>query len=79
MFYADDEQKAQFERARERAGEIWGGGVVTTILRLGEWWDAEQYHQNFFAKNPNQGYCLAVALPKVNKVRTSFAKYVLAT
>jgi peptide-methionine (S)-S-oxide reductase len=79
MFYADDEQKALFEAARDRASEIWDGGVVTTILRLGEWWDAEQYHQDFFAKNPSQGYCLAVALPKVNKVRKSFAAYVRAT
>src|SRR6187402_3552533 len=75
MFYADESQKELFEAARDRAAEIWGGGVVTTVLHLGEWWDAEQYHQNFFAKNPNQGYCLAVALPKVNKVRKSFAKY----
>ena len=78
MFYADDEQKALFEAARDRASEIWGGGVVTTILKLGEWWDAEQYHQDFFAKNPGQGYCLAVALPKVNKVRKGFARYVKA-
>ena len=79
MFYADEEQKALFEAARDRASEIWGGSVVTTILKLGEWWDAEQYHQDFFAKNPSQGYCLAVALPKVNKVRKSFATYVRAT
>jgi len=78
MFYADESQKELFEAARDRAAEIWGGGVVTTVLHLGEWWDAEQYHQNFFANNPNQGYCLAVALPKVNKVRKSFAKYVLS-
>ena len=53
--------------------------IVTTILKLGDWWDAEQYHQDFFAKNPNQGYCLAVALPKVNKIRKSYAQYVKAT
>jgi peptide-methionine (S)-S-oxide reductase len=79
MFYADDEQKQLFEAARDRAAEYWDGGIVTTILRLGEWWDAEQYHQDFFAKNPGQGYCLAVALPKVNKIRTSYAEYVKAT
>ena len=79
MFYADDEQKALFEAARDRASEYWDGGIVTTILRLGDWYDAEQYHQNFFAKNPSQGYCLAVALPKVNKIRKSYAEYVLAS
>jgi len=79
MFSADDEQKALFEAARDRAAEYWDGGIVTTIEPLGAWYDAEEYHQDFFAKNPNQGYCLAVALPKVNKIRKSYAEYVLAS
>ena len=78
MFYADDEQKSSFEAARDRATEYWDGGLVTTIEPLGAWYDAEEYHQDFFAKNPNQGYCLAVALPKVNKIRKSYAEYVLS-
>lgn len=79
MFAADDDQTALFEAARERASEAWDGGVVTTIEPLSTWYDAEQHHQDFFAKNPGQGYCLAVALPKVNKIRKSYAKYVLAS
>jgi peptide-methionine (S)-S-oxide reductase len=79
MFFADDAQRAEFEAARDRAAEYWDGGLVTTIEPLGPWYDAEDYHQDFFAKNPNQGYCLAVALPKVNKIRTSYAPYVLAS
>lgn len=79
MFYADDAQKAQFEAARDRASEYWDGGIVTTIEPLGDWYRAEEYHQDFFAKNPGQGYCLAVALPKVNKIRKSYAEYVLAS
>lgn len=79
MFYTDDAQKVQFEAAIERASEIWDGGIVTEVSPLGKWYEAEGYHQDFFAKNPGQGYCLAVALPKVNKVRKSYAKYVLAS
>ena len=79
MYYSDDEQKALFEAARDRAAEIWDGGIVTEISPLSEFFEAEEYHQDFFAKNPNQGYCLAVALPKVNKVRKSYAQYVLAS
>ena len=79
MFYADAEQKALFEAARDRASELWGGGVVTTIEPLGQYFDAEEYHQDFFAKNPGQGYCMAVAVPKVIKVRKSFSDYVLAS
>lgn len=79
MFYADDEQKALFETARDRASEYWDGGIVTQIEQLGDWYAAEDYHQDFFAKNPGQGYCIAVAVPKVNKIRKSFAEYVLAS
>jgi peptide-methionine (S)-S-oxide reductase len=78
MYYRDEEQKALFEAARDRAAEIWDGDVVTEVSPLGNFFEAEEYHQDFFAKNPNQGYCLAVALPKVNKVRKSYAQYVLA-
>ncbi len=75
MFYADEGQRLAFEAARDRAGEWWDGGVVTTIEPLGPFYPAEDYHQDFFAKNPGQGYCLAVAVPKVNKVRARFAEY----
>lgn len=83
MFSADDAQRELFEAARERATQLWDaplgteeGTVVTTIEPLAEFYDAEDYHQDFFAKNPTQGYCLAVAVPKVNKVRASFSQYI---
>ena len=79
MFAADDAQRELFEQACDRASEAWGGGVVTTIEPLGAWHDAEEEHQDFFARNPGQGYCVAVALPKVTKIRKSYARYVLAT
>ncbi|MFD1714032.1 peptide-methionine (S)-S-oxide reductase MsrA [Amnibacterium flavum] len=78
MFYTDDEQKVLFEAAAARAADMWDGTVVTQIAPLGEYFAAEEYHQDFFAKNPNQGYCLAVAVPKVNKVRKSYAEYIKA-
>ena len=75
MFPIDSDQREMFEAARDRANETWGGGVVTTIEDFTEFFPAEDYHQDFFAKNPTQGYCLAVAVPKVNKVRAGFAQY----
>ncbi len=75
MFPTDDAQRALFEAARDRANENWGGGVVTEIVDFTEFFAADDYHQDFFAKNPTQGYCLAVAVPKVNKVRAGFAQY----
>ena len=78
MFPADEAQRELFEQARSRASEWWPGEIVTAIEPLGDFHPAEEYHQDFFAKNPGQGYCLAVALPKVNKIRRSYADYVLA-
>lgn len=75
MFPLDSAQKELFDAALARAEENWGGGVVTQVVDFTVFYPAEEYHQDFFAKNPTQGYCLAVAVPKVNKVRAGFAKY----
>ena len=75
MFPTDANQRALFDAALERANDNWGGGVVTEIVDFTEFFPADDYHQDFFAKNPTQGYCLAVAVPKVNKVRAGFAQY----
>lgn len=75
MFPIDDAQRAEFEAAILRAATWYDAPIVTTIETLGEVFPAEEYHQDFFAKNPTQGYCLAVALPKVNKVRARFAEF----
>jgi len=48
--------------------------VVTEVLPLDNYWPAEDYHQDFFARHPTQGYCLAVAAPKVAKFRNTFAR-----
>ena len=64
--------------SRRRLSGPAGAGIVTTIEPLGVHHDAEEYHQDFFAKNPGQGYCLAVALPKVNKIRKSYSQYLVS-
>lgn len=71
MFYSAG-QKEIFEAALERAKDVWGDSIVTEITELPEFFAAEDYHQDFFAKNPNQGYCVAVVAPKVAKVRSKF-------
>ena len=75
MFPADDAQRAAFEAAMQRAAGFWDGTPVTTMEPLSTFYPAEEYHQDFFAKNPTQGYCMSVAVPKVNKVRARFADY----
>ena len=78
MFYRDEAQRELFEAARTRASEWWPGEIVTEIVPLAEFYTAEDYHQDFFAKNPGQGYCMAVAVPKVNKIRAGYAQYLRA-
>jgi peptide-methionine (S)-S-oxide reductase len=51
---------------------------VTEVLALSNYWPAEDYHQDFFERNPFQGYCVAVAAPKVEKFRKTFARLVKA-
>jgi peptide-methionine (S)-S-oxide reductase len=75
MFYENDEQRALFEAARDRAVELWGSAIVTEIVPVETFWMGEEYHQDFFAKNPNQGYCNAVVAPKMAKVRTKFTEF----
>jgi len=72
---------AQAEVARAVMAELGASGVysrpvVTEVLPLANYWPAEDYHQDFFARNPHQGYCLAVAAPKVAKFRKTFARLV---
>jgi peptide-methionine (S)-S-oxide reductase len=76
IYFTTDEQRqtAQAlldELARDNA---FGGPVVTELLPLANYWPAEDYHQDFFERNPHQGYCVAVAAPKVAKFRKTFAR-----
>lgn len=73
IFFESQDQKEFFENAIERSKEIWGDKVVTTLEPLETFYRAEEYHQDFFQKNPNQGYCVAVVAPKVAKVRAKFS------
>lgn len=75
MFYENDEQRLMFEAARDRAIDLWGSAIVTEIVSVETFWMGEEYHQDFFAKNPNQGYCNAVVAPKMAKVRAKFTEY----
>ena len=53
-----------------------GHEIVTEVLPLSNYNAAEDYHQDFFERNPTQGYCLAVAAPKVVKLRQTFARLI---
>jgi peptide-methionine (S)-S-oxide reductase len=60
--------------AEMAASGVYARPIVTEVLPLSNYWPAEDYHQDFFARNPTQGYCMAVAAPKVAKFRKTFAR-----
>ena len=74
VFYHSPEQKETAERtiAELDAAKIWDAPIVTQVVPSEEFYEAEDYHQEYFRKNPNQGYCRMVVAPKVAKFRTHF-------
>lgn len=74
IFYHDDEQKriAEDVIAKLDAAKVFPGKIVTEVTKASIFYPAEDYHQDYFATNPFQPYCQAVAAPKVEKVRKVF-------
>jgi peptide-methionine (S)-S-oxide reductase len=59
-----------------RRTQLFDRPIVTEVVPQTNYWAAEDYHQDFFERNPHQGYCMAVAAPKVAKLRKNFARLV---
>ena len=74
IYYTTTEQKETAESLIRQitADKLFGRPIVTEVQPMENYWPAEEYHQDFFEKNPTQGYCLAVAAPKVAKFRKTF-------
>ena len=74
IFYHDDEQKRIAEELIKdlNAQKIWDKPIVTQVEKLDKFYVAEDYHQEYFARNPYQPYCMAVVAPKVSKFRKHF-------
>jgi peptide-methionine (S)-S-oxide reductase len=74
VFYHSPEQRATAEQviAEMEAARVWDSPIVTEVSPLTEFYPAEDYHQDYFEKNPSQPYCRAVVAPKVSKFRKLF-------
>jgi len=74
IFYHDEEQRAIAEQViREvEAAKIWGAPIVTEVSPLPPFYEAEDYHQDYYKQNSEQGYCRVVIAPKVSKVRAQY-------
>jgi peptide-methionine (S)-S-oxide reductase len=76
IYFSTPEQETEAnDIIREMSQDkIFGSPIVTEVLPLQNYSAAEEYHQDFFERNPYQGYCMAVAAPKVAKFRKTFAR-----
>lgn len=73
--FCHDEQQERLARqviADLQAQRLWKDPIVTAVSMLGEFYPAEDYHQEYFQRNPHQGYCRAVIAPKVAKFRQKY-------
>lgn len=75
VFYHNDEQKKIAEAYRKQLEDahVFKNPIVTEITALNNYYPAEDYHQNYYALNPNQGYCQYVIRPKVEKFKKQYA------
>jgi peptide-methionine (S)-S-oxide reductase len=76
ILYADEEQKRLAEALIKELNDskAFGKPVVTTVEPLGEFYAAEDYHQKYYARNPNQPYCQYSIPPKLNKLHKQFSQ-----
>ncbi|MBJ8419079.1 MULTISPECIES: peptide-methionine (S)-S-oxide reductase MsrA [Acinetobacter] len=71
IYYFDNEQKQQAEQVIQGL-EDEGLNIVTELSPVPTFYPAEEYHQNFFARNPSQGYCNFSIPPKLSKLRAKY-------
>lgn len=75
VFNHSEAQRESSEKIIKEINEegIYDAPIVTEVTAFDKFWPAEDYHQEYFANNPNQPYCAAVVAPKVAKFRQKFA------
>jgi len=76
VFYHDEQQKSEAEGLimELNAQGLWDRPIVTEVMKFEKFFPAETYHQEYFARNPLQPYCMAVVAPKVAKFRKHFTE-----
>lgn len=74
IFYNSEEQKQLAEKVKQEltSAKIWDKPIVTEISPLKSFYIAEEYHQNYYNRNTNQGYCSFVITPKIEKFEKVF-------
>lgn len=73
IYYHGDSQKALAEKVVQEMGSYFDSPIVTEVSPLGTFYEAEDYHQDYYRNNQSQGYCSAVISPKLTKLRKMHA------
>jgi peptide-methionine (S)-S-oxide reductase len=76
ILYHSPEQLETAKRVIAEVQQLWEKPIVTQLEPLTVFYPAEAYHQNYYARNPYQGYCVGVVAPKVAKFRKTFLEQV---
>ncbi|HLC91569.1 MAG TPA: peptide-methionine (S)-S-oxide reductase MsrA [Candidatus Saccharimonadales bacterium] len=72
ILYNSEFQLKTVRHSIERAKKVWGDGIVTEVKALTDFYPADDYHQNFFANNPEKSYCQIIINPKLKYLREKF-------
>ena len=72
IYYHSPDQKIASEAVIKEAQVAWDNPIVTEVSAFDKFYKAEDYHQNYYKNNPNQGYCSFIIAPKVKKFREKF-------
>lgn len=75
IFYRDENQKSKAEKAIKKAQKDYDKKIVTELLPFKDFYKAEDYHQDYYKKNPDKMYCKLVIDPKIEKLKKNFGKY----
>ena len=76
IYYENEETLQKITQYIKSIGRDFNHAIVTEVSELGTVYEAENYHQNYYRLNPNQGYCQAVIAPKLQKFMTKFPQNV---
>ncbi len=73
IYYHSPQQQDTAKHVISEMANVWDAPIVTELSPIGDYYKAEDYHQNFFRQHPMQGYCAFIVAPKVSKFRQTFA------
>ena len=79
IFYDNEDDRIAIMRKMEETQKSYSKKMVTAVERLKNFYPAEEYHKDYFKKNPSRSYCSAVIRPKVDKIKHTYSQFMVRT